>query len=80
MNKEEIKVILLNCFKINGIDIDYINNETNLATYIPDSLMFLSIVVTIEESFNIRLPDELLLSEAFTKSEILINAIAELTH
>lgn len=50
---------LLKVFEENGIFID--DKNVLLHEYIPDSLTFVSIVISIEEEFDIELPDDLLL-------------------
>lgn len=50
---------LLKVFEENGIFID--DKNVLLQEYIPDSLTFVSIVISIEEEFDIELPDDLLL-------------------
>lgn len=48
-------------FEENGVLVD--DENALLQDYLPDSLTFVSLVIGIEEAFDIELPDEFLLIE-----------------
>ena len=50
---------LMNVFEENGVFVD--DKNVLLQEYIPDSLTFVSMVIGIEEEFDIELPEEMLL-------------------
>ena len=80
MEKTTIVNGIKKAFWGNGIDIyeDIENDSVNLASFIPDSITFVSIIVSIEEIFNIEFPDDLLLLSAFNDSNLLINILDNL--
>ncbi len=45
----------------NGILVD--DYDLNLIEYIPDSITFITFIVTIEERFDIEMPDDFMLIE-----------------
>lgn len=52
---------LMRVFEENGVLVD--DENALLQDYLPDSLTFVSLVIGIEEAFDIELPDEFLLIE-----------------
>lgn len=58
---ENVEKKLMEIFNENGLFID--DKNELLQDYFPDSLVFVSIIVGIEEAFELELPDEMLLIE-----------------
>ena len=61
MNCECVEKKLMDIFSENGLFID--DKELPLQDYFFDSLIFVNIIIGIEDIFGIELPDEMLLIE-----------------
>lgn len=61
MNSELVEKELMDIFNENGLFVD--DKDLPLHEYFPDSLVFVSLIVGIEDAFEIELPDEMLLIE-----------------
>lgn len=66
------------CLSQVGVIIDT-NKNFNLNEVIEDSLMFVSLIVELESTFNIEIPDEFLLPERLNTFDDLKTMIVELT-
>jgi len=70
---------------VNAIETAGINapiqlpDDVDLSLYIEDSLEFVSLIITLEETLNITLPDEILLIDNFRSLLGLISMIKEIT-
>lgn len=74
-----IKDRVIQCFENIGLFIDD-SSENQLVDIIEDSIMFISLIVELEEEFKIEIPDEYLVLGGFQEiNEIcqLINSIDE---
>lgn len=60
-----------------GITLNQDDYNELVSDYIADSLMFVGFIVELENSFNIRIPDEYLLDETIKFSD-LVGIINEL--
>lgn len=60
------------------IDLSSCSEDFDLREYIEDSLVFISTIVHIEESFDIEIPDELLSYDALVSFHAFVNTITEL--
>lgn len=66
MNKSTIRNNLLKCMEYVGIYIEAVDdNDILLENYIEDSVQFITLIVKIEEVFDIEIPDELLVFSNF---------------
>ena len=66
MNKSTIRNNLLKCMEYVGIYIETVDdNDILLENYIEDSVQFITLIVKIEEVFDIEIPDELLVISNF---------------
>ena len=70
------------CFEDAGIFADINNNisenDIDIRDFINSSLQFISIIVSIEEKFNIEFPDEHLIIDTFSSVKNLISIIESL--
>lgn len=70
------------CFEDAGIFADINNNisenDIDIRDFINSSLQFISIIVSIEEKFNIEFPDEYLIIDTFSSVKNLISIIESL--
>lgn len=78
-----IDINMLNlCFEDAGIFADINNNisenDIDIRDFINSSLQFISIIVSIEEKFNIEFPDEYLIIDTFSSVKNLISIIESL--
>lgn len=69
------------CLENAGVYADICNSESDidLQVFITSSLQFIAIIVSIEETFGIEFPDELLVIETFASLNTLISIIDSLT-
>ncbi len=65
MSREEIKKGIITCFQNVGIMIplDDISDDLEIQEYIEDSIMFITMIIELENHFGIEIPDEYLLPE-----------------
>ncbi|MFA6661402.1 MAG: hypothetical protein WCS56_00045 [Bacilli bacterium] len=77
MNKKDIENKLNIIFEENGLYCYDSTDENNLLLQI-DSMVFISLIVDIESTFNIGIPDELLLLSNFQNKEQIIETIFKL--
>lgn len=76
MEIEQILLKLNEVYNENGILVD--NPDDMIVEYIPDSVIFISIIIGIEEAFDIELPDELLIIENLGTTTNLAQRLLEL--
>ena len=77
LNRQEIKNKLYEWLdEIGAIETDEEGNRTLLGSM--DSIQFISLIVEIEECFNIEIPDEYLVTELFENDEHMIDIIEQL--
>ncbi len=76
MGHENIEKELMRIFSENGLFID--DKDILLQDYFPDSLVFVSLIIGIEETFEIELPDEMLLIENMGTFNTLLDRIISL--
>jgi acyl carrier protein len=77
LNRQEIKNKLYELLdEIGAIETDEEGNRTLLGSM--DSIQFISLIVEIEECFNIEIPDEYLVTELFENDEHMIDIIEQL--
>ncbi len=79
MTKDLIKNQLTEIFENEGVFIDSTEDEDiNISNFIKDSIQFISIIVAIEEQFNIEIPSDLLILDTFNSFHHLIELINEI--
>jgi len=78
MKKNEISEKLIVIFSENGLFVDDVTSP--IINYIPDSLTFVQLIICIEESFDIELPDEYMLIENLGTLETLAERLYGLFH
>ena len=79
MTKDLIKNQLAEIFENEGVFIDSTEDEDiNISNFIKDSVQFISIIVAIEEQFNIEIPSDLLILDTFNSFHHLIELINEI--
>ena len=76
MLREMVENKLMAVFNENGLCID--DKNMLLQDYFPDSLVFVSIIVGIEEEFELELPDEMLLIENMGTFNTLLERVCSL--
>lgn len=77
LNRQEIKNKLYELLdEIGVIETDEEGNQALLGSM--DSIQFISLIVEIEECFNIEIPDEYLVTELFENDEHMIDIIEQL--
>lgn len=76
MLREIVDNRLMAIFNENGIFID--DKNMLLQDFFPDSLVFVSIIVGIEEEFELELPDEMLLIENLGTFNTLLERVSTL--
>ena len=77
LNRQEIKNKLYELLdEIGAIETDEEGIRTLLGSM--DSIQFISLIVEIEECFNIEIPDEYLVTELFENDEHMIDIIEQL--
>lgn len=78
MCKDLIKKNIILAF--NDIDIFFEDNneDVNITNYIDDSIQFITMIVKLEETFNIEIPEELLLFENFESLNDIVLIIEDL--
>lgn len=74
MEKSEIRINVLKCMENIGIFVDVNDYDIVLDNYIEDSIQFITLVIEMENIFNIEIPDDLLTISNFES----INKICEL--
>ncbi len=70
---------IVECFNNIGILIDADQDNFILNEYILDSLTFVSMIVEIEEKFNVRIPDEYLSSNSLETYKDIENMLDKLS-
>mgnify|MGYP000292149226 FL=1 len=60
MTLQEVKQTVYETLLEAGIMIDSIEEDFDLQDFIQDSIQFISFIVSLEEKFNIEIPDEML--------------------
>lgn len=78
MDAATVEKMLEEVFEENGVLIDDKNGL--LTDYILNSFVYVSIVIGIEEAFDIEFPDEMLLIEHLGTFEIMLANVLELVH
>ena len=80
MNNRDIEERILKCFSECGIPVsqEYDGEDIPHSLFIPDSLVFINLVLEIEREFDIDYPDELLTMESFGSLKGLANTISEI--
>lgn len=76
MDRNIVEIELLKIFGDTGLFID--DQDILLQDYFPDSLMFISIIIGIEEAFNIELPDDMLLIQNLGTFNTLLDRIVSI--
>lgn len=76
MDRDIVEKELLKVFGDTGLFID--DQDILLQDYFLDSLMFISIIVGIEEAFNIELPDDMLLIQNLGTFNTLLDRIVSI--
>ena len=67
----DIKETLINCLDRNGIELNGDNEDIEII----DSISFITIIVDIENEFNIEFPDEYLIIDNINNFEKLYNTV-----
>lgn len=77
LNRKDIIKKISECFLKNGVDLDaeILDSDTDIVAFYPDSITFISIIISLEEEFSIEIPDEYLNLEHFGKGNIIIDMI-----
>ena len=80
MTKEDIKQGIIKCFQNVGIMIplENYNEDLEIQEYIEDSIMFITMIIELENFFGIEVPDEYLITEILSNFEALIELIEKL--
>ena len=60
---------LIKCYEENGIICDKSKEDIDIRNYDVDSIMFMSLVISIEEKFDIIIPDYLMNYDAFISAK-----------
>lgn len=81
MDKNEIKSKLVDMlavlFSDNGVDKDVLEYADLIDDLGMDSITFISIIVEIEDAFEIIVPDDMLLMENFRNLDLIIQIIED---
>ena len=84
MNRDEIKEKLIplcaEIFKDSNVDTDlleYVDFADDLGM---DSITFITLIVELEATFDITVPDDLLLMDNFKNMDDVVNVVAEQLH
>lgn len=73
----EIKKEIIDAFNNVGISVDVSTNE-NLSDVIGDSLMFVSLIVEVEDRLGIEIPSEYLNIDNFSTIESFVSVIEKI--
>lgn len=57
---EEMKQSVLECMRNLGIYVDDAGDNLLIGDYIEDSVMFISFIVELEQTFDVQIPDDYL--------------------
>lgn len=78
MDRETCITNILEVFAENGTVLSSDNEDLSLSDYINDSIQFMTILVQLEEKFDIEFPDETLQIDYFSSLYGLTDIICEL--
>lgn len=78
MDKDICISNILEVFAENGIILSFGGEDLSLSDYIDDSIQFMTILVQLEEKFDIEFPDEVLQIDCFSSLFGLSDIICEL--
>ena len=81
MKRDEIIANIYNCFSSVGLELveDISEGSIDLTAFIPDSIAFITVVIELEDVFNITFPEDVFISELFGNSSLLIDVIQRIT-
>lgn len=74
--KKKLISLITNLFNNNGLDVKNIENCDFIQDLGMDSHLFMALIVEIEETFSLNIPDELLLMENFNEFDKIVQIIA----
>lgn len=74
--KEKLIQLIPNLFKDNGFEVKDIETCDLVEDLGMDSLIFMTLIVELEEVFELNIPDELLLVENFNRFDKILHIIA----
>ena len=77
---EQVKKSIIKLLQNNGVLIESNDDNLDVNNYSIDSIMFISIIVDIENQFSIAIPDEYLTIELLKSIDGLTNLVIELTN
>lgn len=81
MNRDMCIEKIIEVFANNGSSICFIGKDINLSECVEDSITFMTILVDLEEVFQIEFPDEILQIDCFNSlynlAEIILNLRAK---
>lgn len=81
MNSERVQTMLKKCLEEIGIMIegeDY--SQYFLEEYIEDSVMFISMIISLEDTFNISIPDEYLSVDVLSTFQDVVETIENIVN
>lgn len=78
MNDDDIKKSLIKCFNNVGIILNESEDNLYLEEFLESSFAFITLIVEIEEMFEIEIPDEFLALEVTETFEDLANIVKQL--
>ncbi len=80
MSKDDIKKGIVTCCQNVGIMVacDNLSDDFDIQEYIEDSVMFITLIIELENYFNIDIPDEYLLPETISSLGALTDMISKL--
>ena len=73
-----VREVILECLDELGIMIDDDGSDFDLQEYIVDSLQFITLVVSIEQKFDVEMPENMLLYEKMKSFNGYCEAVNEL--
>lgn len=79
MTIDEVFLRLANCLTGCGFHIELDGNDIDLRDFIADSMTFLTVIIAIENEFNVELPVELLNFDNLSSMNAFASFIAELS-
>ena len=68
---------IMDCFKAIGIIVEETDDNFRVDDYIQDSLTFISLIVELEDAFNIEIPDEYLAEGKLKTFDDIHNMLSE---
>lgn len=74
MDYESVKVRICKVLDEVGIGYD-LDNESDISDALQDSLQFISLIVALEDEFNIEIPDEIMKMDLLQSMEQLCSEI-----